>query len=894
MADFWVTRSGQTLFTLEERKTTQRALPLNGRYLPLEDSGLKLSIISGELPRGMRLVGANIEGTPFEVVRDTKYEFVVRAELNGVVSDRTYNIIITGPDEPVWVTAEDLLPVGNNNTYYIIDSSPLDFQLEAYDPDTIAGDNIEFYIQDGDGELPPGIQLTTDGRLVGVVEPILALEKRAGSGKFDSNNYGSYPYDFGIRPSNGFDSFFYDTTIYDKSIPTKSPKKLNRFYEFIVTVSDGDSIAKRRFRIYVVGDDFLRSDNTIMQVANGVFTADNTYVRIPIWLTPRNFGYRRANNYVTLFLDTLDPNNVTGLISYQLQSLNDDGSASILPPGLSLDTISGEIAGRVPYQPAVTKEYKFTVRAIRQVPDSEEDAYKDKTFVVNLLGEVDSTIAWNTNANLGIISANYVSTLFVKATTTVPNAKLMYTVQSGSLPPGLELSLDGEIIGKISPYGQNFYRSIWKTSTSYSIGDVIKVGATKYRAITAHTSSANFATDSSNWEEFSYTSSGLTVFDNQNLILDGNTTAIDRKYTFTINAQDQFGYSAITRTFTVTVTDPDKKLYSNIFVKPFLKSEQRTAYDLIIGDPELFDPNLIYRPNDPNFGLQRTMKMLVYAGIESKQIQEFVAATAKNHKRKTYRLGEIKTAVAKKPGTNDILYEVVYVDVIDPAEKALKDVRKKFRTINPDNFEINRVQYTVLDSSADNTDPSGIVIGTRRFGNVEYELTPAFIVQSRLGNLTVETGNFLQITPRTGLDLESQISVGNFEPYRFRPQPTENTVKVDSNAITIDGANDEIRYISNISHMRDNIKQVGETERNFLPLWMRTAQEDSIAELGFVNAIPLCYCKPGTSKQIKDIIDFNQIKFNQFNFDIDRYIIDATEGNSNEQYILFANYQFNV
>ena len=65
-------------------------------------------------------------------------------------------------------------------------------------------------------------------------------------------------------------------------------------------------------------------------------------------------------------------------------------------------------------------------------------------------------------------------------------------------------------------------------------------------------------------------------------------------------------------------------------------------------------------------------------------------------------------------------------------------------------------------------------------------------------------------------------------------------------------------------------------------------------ELGFVNAIPLCYCKPGTAKIIANTIEFNNINFKQFELDIDRYLIDSTEGVSEEQYILFANYEFNI
>ena len=165
-----------------------------------------------------------------------------------------------------------------------------------------------------------------------------------------------------------------------------------------------------------------------MQVANGVFTADNSHIRVPIWLTPADFGYRRANNYVTLFLDVIDPNSLSGIISYSIQATNDDGSASTLPPGMSLDSTIGEIAGRVPYQPAVTKEYKFTIRAFRQAAGTNETSFKDKTFTVKMLGEIDSVLAWTTKADLGTINSNYISTLSVIATSTVPRANLLYTL----------------------------------------------------------------------------------------------------------------------------------------------------------------------------------------------------------------------------------------------------------------------------------------------------------------------------------------------------------------------------------------------------------------------------------------------------------------------------------
>lgn len=927
MANFWTKNNGDSLITLQEAVTMA---PLD---LPLSQENATVKLISGSLPLGCRLSDNTIVGTPREVSRETVSTFVLRATYNNEISDITLSIKVLGADAPEWQTPADLLAAGNNNTYYILDNSPVDFQLEVIDTDTAAGQTLEYFIGSKGGVLPPGIQLTKDGRLVGVVDPILAIEKAAGSGQYDEVGYdyeSKSGYDWSVPSANGFDSFYYDTTIYDLSTPTKSPKKLNRYYEFTVSVSDGDTVSDRTFRLLVVGDDFFRSDTTIMQVGTGVFTADNTHIRVPIWLTPRDLGYRRANNYVTLVLDVIDPNTVLGVVSYYVKTTNDDGSASILPPGLSLDTTTGEIAGRVPYQPQVTKEYKFTVAAKRvgydvdtiqlieymyeganagvsqlktskfgkyseNVIDKEftvagntyivrgintentdydvltlnraittifqkgasinfgtieltetEEAISEKTFVVKLLGEVNSTLTWNTPQSLGSFSANYISTLKVDATSTVPNATLIYSLTSGSLPPGLRLSRDGEIIGKVRSYG---------TSTL----------------------------------------PGLTIFDSQNLKLDGNETTFDRTFKFTITVQDQFGYSNTSREFNIILSDPDDKQYSNLFLQPMLKSTQRNEFKDIMNDTEIFVPDELYRLSDPNFGIQTTIKILAYAGIETKTVDHFVAAAAKNHKRKNYLIGEVKTAVAKTPGTQDVVYEVVYLDVIDPKQSTVenKKVKEKIKIKNKQKVLVNSSKYTVSGQDTYDSQFSEFDVDLRIGGNVKIKFIDTLSIPGRDTTVSIPVHNVLELLDRDGASNSIDFTPGVIQSFKLRPDP-ENTITTDSNAITIDGANDTVRYISNMTHMRDSIRSLGETEKNFLPLWMRSSQEDAVGELGFVNAIPLCYCKPGKSKIIQNRIKAKNINFNQFELDIDRYLIDSTEGNSEEQYIVFANYKFNA
>jgi hypothetical protein len=612
-------------------------------------------------------------------------------------------------------------------------------------------------------------------------------------------------------------------------------------------VSDGDTITKRKFRIFVVGDDFLRADNTILQVGGGVFTSDGTYIRTPQWLTPRDLGYKRANNYVTLFLELYDPNTLAGYVAYTLRPTNDDATVSTLPPGCTLDSTSGEVAGRVPYQPAVTKEYKFTVRATRFGANAETLAIKDKTFSVKILGEVDSVITWNTDNDLGSINANFISTLSVRATTTVPNAVLRYVVTAGALPNGLTLALDGEILGKVR---------------QFPIGGLL----------------------------------GLTTFDDRDFTLDANSTSIDRQFLFTVEARDQFGYSATTRTFTLSVVAASDLLYSNLYVKPFLKPAQRTAYTALVGDPEIFTPAYIYRPSDTQFGLQKQLQMLIYAGIETKTINHYVAATVKNHRRKRYQFGEIKTAVAKTPGTNDIVYEVVYVQMIDPQDHPSQQVQSKIKIKNPNKINITQTDIEVIDDVTKfNVNGNTYTVYTNNnlplaVGAIGNNLQ----IYARQGQLTLDTGTGqLEVTLANG----SVINVGQVvsnptDTFRFRPNT--GVIRVDSKVLNVSNANDIERFISNTTNMRENLKVIGDTENEFLPLWMRTAQTGQTQALGYVTAVPLCYCQPGTSAGILAALNNNDFDFKNIDFEIDRYIIDSTADSGVEQYIMFPSYQYNI
>ena len=172
--------------------------------------------------------------------------------------------------------------------------------------------------------------------------------------------------------------------------------------------------------------------------------------------------------------------------------------------------------------------------------------------------------------------------------------------------------------------------------------------------------------------------------------------------------------------------------------------------------------------------------------------------------------------------------------------------------------------------------------------------TGTITIFARTSPLLFTPGNQITVEDQNGntivvANIDESI---NSDPLRLRP--VTNTIKIDSDAIKISDSADQRKYISNITNMRDRIRSVGQNLREFYPLWMRTAQASGQAELGFVLGVPLCYCKPGQADGVLLNINNSGFDFKDLNIEIDRYNIDSTKNNSNEQYLKFANYQFNV
>jgi len=802
---------------------------------------ITFTLIAGSLPRGLRLDSGSLEntnyfdstqttvyisGSPTEVRRYTSSRFVIRADDGEDIEDRTFSIDVDGSDEPIWVTNEGFLNVGEGENYFVLDNAYVEFQLEAEDVDENAGDILEYYIVPNGGELPPGLHLSRTGLISGFTDPIFAIDV-AGPGGYDSAPFDIMSLDVAEARSNGFDSYLFDNVTYDYNEPNQAPRRLSRFYTFIVGVSDNANEVRRLFRIWVVTEEFLQADNSIIQVDTNLFRADNTGDRVPIWITESNLGRWRANNYLTVYLDVYDPPSLAGTITYILLENNPDGSPSILPPGMALDSITGEIAGKVPYQSAVTKRYNFTMQAVsypanlneltytvllgnwssttsyrvgqavrypgpggtifvyiciknnlNQVPNAVDSIYwsrgvstSEKTFYIDIIGEIESAIEWITESDLGTIKPNQPSQKFIEARSLRYGNRVIYDFMSGNLPPGLEFLSTGLILGKVKQFE-----------------DSNGPGLTRFYEKT------DSALDSS---------TGSRIFSGT---FDNGETSFDKTFTFTVKARDSANFSELEKTFTLKVIADNTKTFANLYLKAFQTKDKRLTWFNFITDSYIFKPQEIYRYGDPNFGIQTELKILLFAGIESVTAVKYVQAMSRNHYRKQIKFGNLNFALAKDPVTQETLYEAVFVEIAD-----------------------------------------------------DYEKNGTSIAQ------TIQLPN----------NINSKVLV------------SYDSIKIDSDIPLVSDSDHQRLFPNSFKNMRKRIQSTGERDREFLPLWMRSIQDQAFVETGYVKALVLCYANPGYGATIISRIKASNFDFKQINFTADRYLIDVLDGVIENKYLAF-------
>ena len=421
-----------------------------------------------------------------------------------------------------------------------------------------------------------------------------------------------------------------------------------------------------------------------------------------------------------------------------------------MPAGVSIDLNSGELYGTLARQSAVETTYNFTVRANRVVTTG-VNVFTDQAFTMKVIGELDIGIVFSTPTDIGTLKANVPSILSIEAVSDDPRV-LSYSVTAGSLPTGIALSEQGNLVGTIDP--------------------------------------SDF-TDST------------------------------RSYTFTVTVSDQYQAAATSKEFTLNIDIPYTQIeYGNMNGHATSFIDQNIFYS-IAQDPNINSSAYIYRSDDSNFGVKLKPEMLMMSGLEAQTLTTFQQQMEQNHAPKTLYFGDLKTAIAKEGTTTK--YEVVYIEIKD------RLTNKNEETVSSSITLRNSVVKPMLGPRASSMNATA--------DYVDYEVTTD-------GGLSFSTSG---------------------SKVRY------------ANQLSADLGFIETIYPNAVANMRSRMKSLGHKEWDHLPLWMKTTQAGDLAPLGYVTAVPICYCKPGTSALIKKRIDDKALNFKNIAFTIDRYVVSNSK-----------------
>ncbi len=721
----WSTTAGK-LASIDEQVAYSLQLEANTS----DSTAITYSVIAGSLPAGMQVTSDGLlTGIPAEVAKRTLYTFVVRATAGTAITDRTFSLDVQGSDTPAFTTAAGQLLLDDSTSsglYWVIDGGEISFQMQASDSDTRAGQSLVYEIVQG--SLPPGVTMSTSGLISGIVE--LTEDQRFGErGGYD-----------GRGTDDQFDG------IYDRTVTTKS---ISVNFDFVVRVSDGTSFVDQNNSIFVYSADYWRVSNTditidLTEIDGSPLTMDLSANRRPVFRTGSDLGTFRHDNAVVIKIEVADFDPLQDDLEYSIQS-------GALPTGLSIDINSGEIYGVLPRQSAIEVDHNFTIRANRVVSPG-VNVFTDKAFTMKVIGEVDIGIAFTTSSTIGTLTADIPSILSIEAEAEGTDRVLSYSLTSGSLPTGITLSSQGNLIGTIDP--------------------------------------SDF-TDST------------------------------RTFTFTVTVSDQYQSAATSKEFTLNIDIPYTQIeYGNMLGHATSLIDQNIFYN-IAQDPNINSSEYIYRPEDGNFGMKLKPEMLMMSGLEAQTLTTFQQQMEQNHSPKKLYFGDIKTAVAKE-GTS-AKYEVVYLEVKD-------------HMVNSDDEAISS-SITLRDAV----------------------VKPLLGPRASTMNATADYVDY-EVTTDGGLSFSTSGSKVRY-----------------ANQLSADLGFIETLYPNAVANMRSRMKSLGHKEWDYLPLWMKTTQAGDLAPLGFVLAVPICYCKPGQSALVKKRIEDKSLEFKNISFIVDRYIVSKSK-----------------
>ena len=377
----WVTDSG-SLGTIPEGKFYRAILQAYDSDSPNDALAVKFVKLSGDLPPGMQIrENGIIEGTPqtyvkgvpFAVSKNITSKFSVRSYTQKIdngsyvideLNDRTFTLTVTGQDEPQFIT-----PTGSLGQFYDGQLVNIQIEYEDDDPDDIVVMSL------ANGELPPGVTISRSGLLYGYIDPTDDIS--VATDGWEQVPWENYPWQF-------------------------NQGTLSKNYEFTLKITDGKTSNIRTYSIFV---GLLTADTTN-------FTADNSLVRVDaVARAPylenyvEDLGSFKHNNYFIYKFEGAD--HVGDILNYSY--------SGTLPSGLTLDSETGFLYGELDSIGTNVTEYTFYITVYKKEETTSSTTYKHR---ITINGQLNETVNWITDTNLGTIDNGQLSLFNIEAEST--------------------------------------------------------------------------------------------------------------------------------------------------------------------------------------------------------------------------------------------------------------------------------------------------------------------------------------------------------------------------------------------------------------------------------------------------------------------------------------------
>jgi hypothetical protein len=364
-------------------------------------------------------------------------------------------------------------------------------------------------------------------------------------------------------------------------------------------------------------------------------------------------------------------------------------------------------------------------------------------FSLTVVGAIDSEITWLTDSDLGTIVNGETSLLQVQAVNR-GGRELEYRLVSGAfnnLPQGLELLPSGDIAGRVTfntfaiDLGDTTFDSnetIWDSGFDFVVNAYAPdTQQLLYNVSEIQIVNGGIGFQSANPPVLTFSTpvgaSAVQALVGTVTIVDGAITAIQVSnsgagYTGNTGEPDAAILTKISgpgeglevivimqasgtrdvvsvfKRFTLKVIREYNAPYQNLYVRAMPPESDRVLIDTLLNNQEIFVPDFLYRPTDPNFGLSTRVTYQHAFGLAPAALDAYVESLYFNHYWKDLVLGSIETAVARDANDN-IVYEVVYSRIVDNlvndnGQSVAKIVPLPYAVVDPaDNSGEIRVVY---------------------------------------------------------------------------------------------------------------------------------------------------------------------------------------------------------